>query len=1101
MSKTFKKLISTVLTIALLLNLFITVNAKSNNRYIPGNTENIIIDFYQKNSSTYEVKITNNRQKPITNWVLSFKTNFKLSNPQGVNFSVSKDNTYTFTPKSSTVIDVGSNFTFTVNSDKKQNSELHNVDFKYEEVTDPLKIDYDKDKLPDYIEELLGTDKIKDDTDGDGLKDGFEFAYLTTSLFMIDTDKNGISDADEDFDSDGLTNIQEQNLGTRPDMVDTDGDGLSDVDEVKVYKTNPLSKDTDGDGLTDSEEIKLGLNPNNVKTDGTTPDNERMFAQAASDSVKDDALHNSKNWLMPAISGNVPGYISNNVKLEKSSNDAYDDNRAVLSDVIDVNTTYKTPLTLSFTYNQTYTGNIKNLTIVSAGEDGPQIIDTVIDEASRMISGKITGNGTYFVIDLDEFLKGLGINVFANISAPSSEPSISTFAKHDIGTDDTQSTDAKFDYIYDNEGNIIDKIDRASANSNELNSPLSTNSIRPFTTAAGATGKADIVFVVDTTGSMSGAISGVKNNVNTFAERLVNDYNIDANFSLIEFRDITVDGLNSTKQHKNLSSNWFTNVTAFNNEVNTLYASGGGDTPETPIDGLEMARRLDWREDATKFVVLITDADYKTNNNYGISGMDEMVNSFANDGIIVSAITYNDSVYSSLTNGTGGLYGYIYGNFSDILLGLADKVGQVTNTGGEWVFLDDFQAVKLSDTLANASVNDTDNDGLTDAQELGTSTEKDMLPYISALTNKHSIPVEYYQGKTKLTVWKYLSNPTKEDTDNDGLKDGRSTIINGNVITPKDPQPRSADKMAKVWKAQINQAQSGNIPQNYQASFMDNINNVDDFLDNIFNKYGLNDNIFVEAINNITKAAVKKVIDFALSNRSLLLDHSSGLSDVIKTIKHILSFVTSNDTAAKIAADTGAFILNFRLDEDSVAYHAQPDTWQKAFGYNDLYDDVFDIGTDMRFSKLYFNYNNNLNVIWAWRGDYWNLGAGAEIGVYKYDRSVSGTEHFNALDFNLPMTLNLYNVNGSTVSYFNWSPTEEQWWITGFNYHYQNPDAGKLVSLGSIDLSEHPDIYTQIKNASAVDRNDALKGTQKLLNYSIFDDDNKIIWLMWYDSK
>ncbi len=81
----------------------------------------------------------------------------------------------------------------------------------------------------------------------------------------------------------------------------------------------------------------------------------------------------------------------------------------------------------------------------------------------------------------------------------------------------------------------------------------------------------------------------------------------------------------------------------------------------------------------------------------------------------------------------GGLYVYIYGNFSDILLGLADKVGEVTNAAGEWVYLNDFQSVKLSDILTNASSNDTDNDGLTDEQELGTSVEMNMLPHIGLL--------------------------------------------------------------------------------------------------------------------------------------------------------------------------------------------------------------------------------------------------------------------------------------------------------------------------------------------------------------------------------
>jgi hypothetical protein len=49
---------------------------------------------------------------------------------------------------------------------------------------------------------------------------------------------NGLPGADTDHD--GLTNLQEFQLGTDPNNWDTDGDGLSDGDEVNIYHTDPL---------------------------------------------------------------------------------------------------------------------------------------------------------------------------------------------------------------------------------------------------------------------------------------------------------------------------------------------------------------------------------------------------------------------------------------------------------------------------------------------------------------------------------------------------------------------------------------------------------------------------------------------------------------------------------------------------------------------------------------------------------------------------------------------------------------------------------------------------------------------------------------------
>ena len=277
-----RRLISIILVLAMVFSLSATAFAASNSPYVEGNPENIVVTFNQLNGSTYQVTIRNDRDTAIGNWKLSFKTNFKLSGPAGVEWSVSKNNTYSFWDAACENIASGESFSFTVVSNKKKNSEIHNVSFEYEEVgeLDPYEVfskDADNDGLPDAIEDYLGTDPNKSDTDGDGLPDYDEVYVTLTAPDKKDSTGLGIGDGESDYDADGLTNLEEVYYGTDPYKEDTDKDGLSDSDEI-VLGTDPLNSDTDSDGMLDGTELPYGMIPTNPDTlnDGIL-DGDRLF--------------------------------------------------------------------------------------------------------------------------------------------------------------------------------------------------------------------------------------------------------------------------------------------------------------------------------------------------------------------------------------------------------------------------------------------------------------------------------------------------------------------------------------------------------------------------------------------------------------------------------------------------------------------------------------------------------------------------------------------------------------------------------------------------------------------------------------------------------
>ena len=135
-------------------------------------------------------------------------------------------------------------------------------------------LDFDQDGLTNLEEFELGTSIFLNDTDGDGIGDAEEAAFNSNPL-LADSDNDGLLDGNEtnptqDSDGDGIVNILDP---------DSDNDGLPDGIEVSLG-LNPFradsnfngipdgSEDSDGDGLPNLEEILENTDPINPDTDG-----------------------------------------------------------------------------------------------------------------------------------------------------------------------------------------------------------------------------------------------------------------------------------------------------------------------------------------------------------------------------------------------------------------------------------------------------------------------------------------------------------------------------------------------------------------------------------------------------------------------------------------------------------------------------------------------------------------------------------------------------------------------------------------------------------------------------------------------------------------
>lgn len=183
----------------------------------------------------------------------------------------------------------------------------------------------------------------------------------------------------------------------------------------------------------------------------------------------------------------------------------------------------------------------------------------------------------------------------------------------------------------------------------------------------------DLVFVQDCTGSQGSYISSATKNIEQICAHIFESGKLqsqeDLRVGLVAFRD------HPPQDHTYITKNFgfSSDISKVHKDLSGLYASGGGDGPEAVTAALAEALNMDWREYASKMVVLIADAPPHGIGEYG-DGFDEgspdgfdplqLARQMAGRGITLffvacepalSGYSYATDFYQAITNITSGL--------------------------------------------------------------------------------------------------------------------------------------------------------------------------------------------------------------------------------------------------------------------------------------------------------------------------------------------------------------------------------------------------------------------------------------------------------------
>jgi hypothetical protein len=901
------------------------------------------------------------------------------------------------------------------------------------------------------------------DRDGDGLSYIYEqlFGYTDNN---VDSDGNGVLDSEEDFDNDGLTNIFEINTySTDPTLFDTDFDSLSDGDEIKIFITNPNSIDTDKDNLEDGEEVKgyaIIVNGTSVlcSSNPYIPDTDN---DGYTDKEEKDGIGIEKYKTNPSKFDTDDDGISDSGEIQIGLN----------------------PLNFDTDGNGI--------------SDDSETFEYLKEDFSNLLSDVNNLNSDFFEISIEANVAG-----FVDDSFFASKSVYSEVIKNDA------LVGGIIDYFYD-ENLSVDSVNISykiqSDNSEyEGSADLDVSRLRFFKYFSSE----QILLPVKTEVSSIDTITTVADNFGTYC---VIDLNKIFNVPL---NPIGYDYINGTVPKNSID----------------FY-------PETPSEALSKATK--WSRNGHYYLYIDSIANNRFNTweeaeSYceSIGGHLATIENLAEEFFIEDLYPHNpgdreywlglycrnvfgnswgwrwvtsktmmpysinqtsDKYYTTYTGNdwdlkyTGNLYSFLKFETPDSARWC---IGDFNSSGANncglivefepYLSMNDWTLRTIPGDLSLFNFDsDFDGDGIHNWEELNHSEAlgdvyasypdgkgfrkfRNLEDYVDILNDKYysdnnrdyiksvfneltaendnsNIENNESDIHTYIDFLSYIniptcveiSSPKDNDSDGDGLLDGSAVIFENRKIAPKDPDPLKSNGPTGVWQKYIEEQKLNQIPHNYAGTY------------------------------DWNEIYEKELVSTTL----------------------------------------GSKILNFLLDDKSTTsenavLHAQVNTWQSIGGYSDHYDAIFRFfaESNMKREKFPFSVGEETFIIWMWKGDYVNLGGGAETGLYcNSHNGLFGVEQWDAVDFTVPMTLNVYDIkyNGDVECIFNWAPTQPQLWITGFKPSFYDPHVMRMVSLGTIDFIGREDMFNALKIETLNRKN------QELKDIMIFDEDGHTVWYIW----
>lgn len=183
----------------------------------------------------------------------------------------------------------------------------------------------------------------------------------------------------------------------------------------------------------------------------------------------------------------------------------------------------------------------------------------------------------------------------------------------------------------------------------------------------------DLVFVIDTTGSMSDKIKGLLQTCAKFIDQFGN-LQMDSRVAIVAFGDLTVKG------DKIVATSFTRNIETTKSSLKKIPRySGGFNRGESSLEALQKAMALDFRDNVVKVLLLITDEPALENHNLKVRDVMEQLQYRE---MLTFVVSTPEKYYKEMAARSGGKWYKIsaHTDFTDLLEMFGDIASKVSET-------------------------------------------------------------------------------------------------------------------------------------------------------------------------------------------------------------------------------------------------------------------------------------------------------------------------------------------------------------------------------------------------------------------------------------